>query len=149
MAKYDLKNDIQIAAPLSATLSGTTPQSTPLVDMQGFESCTFLVSTGTITDAGTASGIAVEVQESDGTVLAAFTAVGDTDLVGTEAALNITLDTADNVPVGSIGYVGTKRYVRLVLTGTTGTNGVVNVIAVKGNPEVAPVTAIQNNIAGS
>jgi hypothetical protein len=109
---------------LSATLSGATPAAGDWIDMQGWQSLTFTVGTGTVTDAGTASGFAFEVQESDTTAAADATAVADADLIGTEAALTVTADGDDDKMIGSIGYRGSKRYVRLVATGTTGTNAV-------------------------
>ena len=131
MAKFDMRNNAEYGLALSATLSGVTPAAGAWIDMQGWEALTFVVSTGTVTDAGTASGFAFEVQESDTTAAADATAVADADLVGTEAALTVTDDTADNDLIGSIGYIGGKRYVRIVATGTTGTNAVVTVQARK------------------
>lgn len=140
MPKFDGKYNVQVAVGLIATLSGTTPSKGNVVDMSGYEGLTFLVNTGVVTDAGTAAGFAFEVQESDTTADAAFTAVADADLVGLESALTVTDDAADNVAIGSIGYVGDKRYVRIVATGTTGTAAVVNVVALKQRPQVGPAT---------
>lgn len=140
MAKYDMKSDTQVAVGLIATLSGTTPAKGNIIDTSGFEAVTFAVMNGTVTDAGTASGFSYEVQESDTTADAAFTAVADADLVGLESALTVTLDTADGVAVGSIGYVGAKRYCRIVATGTTGTDAAVAVAAIKQRPMVGAVT---------
>jgi len=131
MAKFDERNNAEYAMALSATLSGTTPAKGGLINMQGFEALTFVVSTGTVTDAGTTSGFSFEVQESDTTADAAFTAVADADLVGLESALTVTSDASDGVLVGSIGYTGGKQYVRIVATGTTGTDAVVAVQATK------------------
>lgn len=129
MAKFDERNNAEYGLALSATLSGTTPSEGGVIDMQGWEACTMSVATGTVTDAGTASGFGFEVQESDTTADADFTAVADADLVGLESDLTVTDDADDNVIVGSIGYVGGKRYVRIVATGTTGTNAYVSVHA--------------------
>ena len=131
MAVFDTRNNAEYGMGLSATLSGTTPAAGDWIDMQGWQSLTFTVGTGTVTDAGTASGFSFEVQESDTTAAADATAVADADLIGTEAALTVTADTDDNKMIGSIGYRGSKRYVRLVATGTTGTNAVVNCHAIK------------------
>jgi hypothetical protein len=116
MAVFDTRNDAEYGMGLSATLSGTTKAEGDWIDMQGWQSVTFSVGTGTVTDAGTASGL---------------TAVADADLVGTEAALTVTSDTDDDKMIGSIGYIGSKRYVRMTAVGTTGTNAVVNVHATK------------------
>lgn len=132
MAKYDMRNPCEYGLALSATLSGVTPAAGDWMDMQGFEALTFIVSTGTVTDAGDASGFSFEIQESDTTAASAATAVADADLIGLESALTVTADGDDDVLVGSIGYRGEKRYVRVVATGTTGTNAAVTVIAVKG-----------------
>lgn len=131
MAKFDKRNNAEYGLALSATLSGVTPAAGDWIDMQGWEALTFVVSTGTVTDAGTTSGFAFEVQESDTTAADDATAVADADLVGTEAALTVTDDAADDTLIGSIGYIGGKRYVRIVATGTTGTDAAVTVQARK------------------
>lgn len=133
MAKFDERNNKEFALGLSDTLSGTTASKGNIIDMQGFESLTYVAYTGIVTDAGTASGFSFEVQESDTTADADFTAVADADLLGLESALTVTDDTADEELIGSIGYIGGKRYVRIVATGTTGTDAVVVVAAIKGH----------------
>lgn len=149
MAKFDMKSDKQVAVGLIATLSGTTPSKGNVIDMQGFESVTFTVCTGTVTDAGTASGFSFEVQESDSTADTGFAAVADADLVGLESALTVTSDSSDGVAVGSIGYVGGKRYVRIVATGTAGTDAAVSVHAIKERAMVSPPAVAASNIAAT
>jgi hypothetical protein len=131
MAKFDMRNNAEYGLALSATLSGTSAAAGDWIDMQGWEAVTFSVSTGTVTDAGTASGFAFEVQESDTTAAADATAVADADLIGLESDLTVTDDGDDNVFVGTIGYRGGSRYVRIVATGTTGTDAAVTVHARK------------------
>lgn len=131
MAVFDTRNDAEYGLGLSATLSGTTKAEGDWIDMQGWQSLTFSVSTGTVTDAGTASGFSFQVEEGDDTTDAGATAVADADLIGSEADLTVTSDDDDNVMVGSIGYRGSKRYVRMTAVGTTGTNAVVTVHATK------------------
>ena len=131
MAMFDMRNNAEYGLALSATLSGATPAAGDWIDMQGWEAVTFSVSTGTVTDAGTASGFAFEVQEGDTTAAASATAVADADLIGLESALTVTDNNADNDLIGSIGYRGSKRYVRIVATGTTGTDAAVTVHARK------------------
>lgn len=146
----DLKNNVVVAYAIGATLSGTTPAKGNIVDLQGAESATFAFCTGTVTDAGTASGFACEIQESDTTADADFTAVADADLIGLESALTVTLDTYDNKPVGAIGYRGSKRYVRCVWTGTTGTDATINGLALVSHLNVRPPAAtIAANIAAT
>lgn len=149
MAKYDMKNDIQVAIAISATLSGATPSKGNIIDMQGFEAATLVLLNNVVTDAGTASGFSYEVQESDTTADAAFTAVADADLVGLESALTVTDDAADNVINGTIGYVGDKRYIRVVCTGTTGTSALVSGVWIKGKPYIMPPAATASPIAAT
>jgi hypothetical protein len=70
-----------------------------------------------------------------------------TDQLGPNLA--VTSDTDDDVPVGKIGYIGTKRYVRCVATGTTGTDAVINGIAIKEAARYEPVVAKAANIAAT
>lgn len=128
---FDERNNAEYGLALSATLAGVTPAKGKWMDMRGFEACTFSVSTGTVTDAGTAAGFSFEVQESDLLTDVSATAVADADLVGTEAALTVTSDNDDNKLVGTIGYIGSKRYVRIVATGTALTDAAVTVHATK------------------
>jgi hypothetical protein len=131
MAVFDTRNDAEYGLGLSATLSGTTKAEGDWIDMQGWQSLTFSVSTGTVTDAGTTAGFSFQVEEGDDTTDAGATAVADADLIGSEADLTVTSDDDDNKMVGSIGYRGSKRYVRMTAVGTTGTNAVVTVHATK------------------
>ena len=149
MAQFDMRNNAEFGLGLSATLSGATPAAGDWIDMQGWEALTFTVSTGTVTDAGTTSGFSFEVQESDTTAAADATAVADADLVGLESALTVTDDDADDTLVGSIGYIGGKRYVRIVATGTTGTDAAVTVHARKDKGAVMATATIDSGTAAT
>lgn len=131
MARFDERNNAEYAGALIDTLSGTTKAEGPWIDMQGWEALTFTVSTGIVTDAGTASGFSFQVEESDTTADADATAVADADLIGLESDLTVTDDTADEDFIGTIGYRGSKRYVRMTAVGTTGTDAAVTVHAIK------------------
>jgi hypothetical protein len=149
MAKFDERNGKEYALALSTTLDGTTKAEGTWIDMQGYESLTFVVATGTITDAGTASGFSFQVEEGDTTADASATAVADADLIGTESALTVTDDDTDNTLVGSIGYRGDKRYVRMTATGTTGTDGDVHVVAIKGRGTLQGTASIDSGTAAT
>jgi len=139
----DLKSNIQVAAGVSATLSGTTPAKGNIVDLRGFGSAALGLMTGTVTDAGTAAGFTIKLQHSDTT---ADTDFADYTDAGTIA---VTDDASDDVAVGILGYVGGKRYVRCVVTGTTGTAAVINGIWTKGKPHRAPAGTADANIAAT
>lgn len=149
MAQFDMRNNAEFGLGLSATLSGATPAAGDWIDMQGWEGLTFTVSTGTVTDAGTASGFSFEVQESDTTAAADATAVADADLIGAESDLTVTADDDDDKLVGSIGYRGGKRYVRIVATGTTGTDAAVTVHARKDKGAVMGEATIDTGTAAT
>ena len=65
MAVFDTRNDAEYGMGLSATLSGTTKAEGDWIDMQGWQSVTFSVGTGTVTDAGTASGFSTWNEKPD------------------------------------------------------------------------------------
>lgn len=149
MHKIDMRSETTVAAGINATLSGTTPSAGNIVDVADYQSATFCLGTGVVTDAGDATGIVFAIQESNTTASADFTAVADADLIGLETALTITSDAADGVAVGCVGYRGTKRYVRAVATGSTGTNAVVSGLWVLQKPRYAPKGDAAGNIAAT
>lgn len=149
MFKTDMRSETTVAFGISATLSGTTASKGNIVDVSDFSCATFLFQTGAVTDAGDANGFTVQIQESATTADAAFTAVADADLIGLETELTVTLDTADSIAIGSIGYRGTKQYVRAVVTGTTGTNAIVNGVWALQKPRYAPKGNAVGNIAAT
>jgi len=127
------------------TLSGVTANNSALIDRRGYNSVTVYLATDAVTDAGTAAGFTMKLQHSDTTVGTDFV---DVPAVGLVAGLSgsttvtVTLDAADNVIAGGVGYVAGKRYVRGVVTGTTGTDAIVNVLAVLSKPSQAPATIV-------
>jgi hypothetical protein len=145
---FDTRNDAEYVMALSATLSGVTPAAGGAIDMKGWQSLTLIVATGTVADAGAAGGFTFEVQESD-TQDSGYTAVADGDLIGAEIDLAVTADATDDTLVGSIGYRGTKRYVRVVATGTTDTDAAVTVVGVKRVGANEGTATIQAALASS
>src|SRR5210317_659163 len=125
------------------------------VDLKGFEEATAIVDVGAEGD--TLSGsvyfeISLEHSDDDST----YTDVVQADIInGTIAAGGIWLK-LDGTTGGDpdttggqwqIGYVGGKRYVRLVLAKTgTHTNGTpISGVIVKSRPRVAPTTNVVHN----
>ena len=149
MHMIDMRSETTTAFGISATLSGVTPSAGNIVDLTDYQAATFLYQTGAVTDAGAAGGFTVEVQHSDTTAAADFAAVADADLVGEESDLAVTADDVDSVAVGSIGYIGSKRYVRVVVTGTTNTDAVVNGVWALQKPRYAPKGDAAANIAAT
>lgn len=123
----DIHNDLSFAqtvkpAAYTATVTGAG------VDLQGFEAAEVLIAPGTKTD-GTHTP---KLQESDDN--SAFSDVASGDLNGSFAAI------ASETPQ-KVGYKGTKRYVRVVVTVSGATTGAVyGAYIVKGRPRHAPVS---------
>lgn len=117
------------------TGNGTTVGAT--IDSQGFESLTFVASTGVVTDGtfagtvfgGNASNMSDEVQ------------LTGADLIGSDIAI-ATADDGVCERVGvNISRVA-KRYYRLKLTQAGATSGgFISAQAILGNPKVLPTTA--------
>jgi len=132
MASRDLKNNIKIANALNiASISTNTTTAGVEIDTQGYESVTFEIITGARTD-GTVTPL---IQESD--VLGSYSgSVDDDNLIGleTDAALSVAQSRS------RIGYIGTKRYVKLSLVSTSVTTGLTaGASVILGNPKSAPV----------
>ena len=137
MRKTDMRSETTMAFGLQATLSGATSAAGNIVDVADFGAATFLLQTSTVTDAGAApAGFTVKLQHSDTTAGADFEDVAAGDLIG--AALAVTSDDDDNKAIGSIGYIGSRRYVRAVATGTSGTNAIVAGTWALQKPRYAP-----------
>jgi hypothetical protein len=121
-----------------ATAADNTPVVSQIIDRMvsvGFESLTFLIATGAIPDAD--ATFTVLVEHGDDAALADAAAVPDDQLVGTEALASFQFD-SDNACF-KIGYVGTKRYVRLTITPANNTGAtLVCVIALLGHPHATP-----------
>ena len=131
MSRLDNVNDFSVAQSLPPSVRTATANGTG-VDLTGYNGAAIIITSGTITD-GTL--YTFEVQESDDN--ATFTAVADDDLIGTEPALAA----ADDNVVREVGYKGIKRYVRVALTGATGspaTGGLFAAFVVRGKPRKFP-----------
>lgn len=129
MAKFDTVNDSSWVLLGKVTLNGTTAVASAAVDLQGFNAADIAFINGTITDAGAAAGFTVKLQESDALVGTGFTDVAAADAVNGTVSTTTTADTDDDKLTAVLGYVGGKRYLRVVGTGTTASAGDVYVLA--------------------
>lgn len=117
---------VSIVAPAAAKTTTTTPSSG--VDLAGFASATVVVHVGAITD-GTHT---LSVEESD-SASSGFATVAAGQLSGTPGALSAS-------SVVEVGYLGTKRYIRPVITvtGSPATGGFYAATVVKSGPRTQP-----------
>ncbi len=141
-------SNIQLIRGAVQTLSGTTANASALIDCLrhgGFGSVTVFLETGTVTDAGTASGFTMVLQHSDTTVAGDFVTVDAAELVANSTGattVTVTADSDDDILKNGVGYVGNKRYVRALVTGTTNTAAEVQILAVLSKPSIAPTTTV-------
>ncbi|MDA0780809.1 MAG: hypothetical protein PQ612_06710 [Rickettsiales bacterium] len=131
----DLHNNIKAETAFNTSaISSDTTTNGNIIDMQGFGSIEFVIQSGTLTD-GTYTPL---IQEGDESNLSDATAVGDADLLGTEADAAF-IATEDNA-VKKIGYIGNKRYVRLsIVSASTTSGGTISAVSVKSDAGDMPV----------
>lgn len=126
----DLVHSIKAQNGLSpATLTDTAGVGA-IIDTQGFESLTFLILSGTVTDG---TSYTPKLDEGDASNLSDAAEVAAAGLVGTIAGA--TFAATDDNKVKKLGYrCGPKRYVRLTLTPAGATSGgAFSAIAVLGH----------------
>lgn len=150
----DLSNNIGISNSIINAVK-TTGANGSTVDLQGFENATAVVTVGAEGDT-LASNLyfTVALQHSDDN--SAWSNATQTDIVnGTIAADGIFLK-LDGTTGGDpdttggewqVGYVGGKRYVRLVLakSGTHSTGTPISGVIIKSTPRNAPVSNVIHN----
>lgn len=109
-----------------AAVTDNTAIVSAIIDTLGYDSVTLAFVTGTDADAD--ATVTALLEEGDNSALSDAAAVADADMVsqtpGTapEAAASYTF--ADDVESRAIGYIGTKRYIRLTLTPANNTGNV-------------------------
>jgi hypothetical protein len=136
----DQANNIKlqpVIVPAANSNLGTTPLVGSIIDRLGFESLTYGIITGTLSDVDAAYTVLLE--ESDAANMDGANAVADADLIGTEAAAGFTY--ANDGVTRKLGYVGHKRYTRLTVTPAAADSGnsPIAAVAILGNADVRPV----------
>ncbi len=100
----------------------------PSVDLLGFESAAFVVTTGAIAGSG---DFGVKLQESDDGEDYADVAAAQVD-----SSAPVTLEAESTY---KLGYRGFKRHARLALTKASGTSIAASAVVIKGNARSRPV----------
>lgn len=134
MAKRDLYHNIGAIVnmiPVAARTSTVAIGSAVTLDTYGYYGIIIEAICGTITD-GTHT---LAVYESDTDVTGNYTQVNASDLIGSFTAIS-----SSNAANQKVGYIGSKRYLRVVDTvaGTT-TGGVYGVVGIVGYPMHKPI----------
>jgi len=149
--RRDQHSDIKAVQLLSAALKTATFSSTG-VDLTGFNAVDFLIDCGTITNVANSPqpSWTFKLQESDDD--STYTDVTDSNdvLVGSAASpvaapnastgVFLTIDSAaEDAALYRIGYIGDKRYARVVATAAnTPGNTPMSICAVLGYPNLRP-----------
>jgi len=135
--KKDLYNKIlQKVAFNTQAISTDTTTNGEIIDLQGFDSATFIIQSGSLTD-GTYTPLVHEGNESD---LSDAAAVADADLIGTEAGAAFAA--TDDNKAKRLGYVGGKRYIRLsIVSASTSTGGTLSGSAILSDADIRPTDA--------
>ena len=126
---FDQVHDLRVVPSLNPVSRNASGNGTG-VDRKGYEAVTIAVSIGAAGPAGS-----FEIQHSN-SASSGFAAVPDNQLVGTEAAA-FTVAAADANKVGTIGYIGDRRYVRVRYARTSGT-GINAAYVILGRPHSCP-----------
>jgi hypothetical protein len=145
MPTRDLHNSVHALpgiAPQKQTNADTAFVSA-ILDTAMYESAEFLILTGTSTDANVTFTVLVE--DGDVSNLSDNVAVNDNFLLGTEVAAAFRYD--DDVEVRKIGYVGSKRYVRVTITPSGNNSGDILIAGVwlQGHPRRKPTPTLADD----
>lgn len=127
--RKDLVSNLAVVQALAPAVQAAAANG-PAIDLQGFSAAMVVVNSGAIAGAG---DFGMKLQHSDTSTSGDFVDVPEDDVQGLVPA---TL-TADGT--FRLGYIGSKRYVRLALTKAGGTSIAAGAVVVKGLPAIAPV----------
>lgn len=124
----DLDKSVSVAVSVAPAAIKTTTSTGTGVDLSGFAAATVVVPVGAITD-GTHT---LSIEESDASG-SGYATVAAGQLSGTPGAL------VASTPV-EIGYLGTKRYIRAVVTvtGSPSTGGYYSALVVRHGARTLP-----------
>lgn len=125
-----LKNTKIVRHNNGAAAGTTTITPSAGIDMQGYNSCLFLVLLGALTDT-TVPAIKIQQSSDDGSTDAY------SDLEGTAYAV---ADSDDNGVIAVEIIRPTKRYLKLILARATANAVLDGILAVVGNPSSLPIT---------
>ena len=120
---------------------GNTAWQTAAIEVTGYDSLTFILSIGAVLDAD--ATFTTLMQESDDNTT--YTDVADADMVsqtaGTAPETAASFQFDDDGEVRSIGYIGSKKYAKLYVTGATNTGvAALAIVAVLGRAAHTPIT---------
>ena len=134
----DLHNSIKVVHAITPQAVGTSGiaggKLSGVLDRRGYDSAEFVFSYGAT--ASVADKITPVVYESAATG-SGFTSVANADLLPQTGEADITITAAGS---SKIGYIGTKRYLKIRLYGTGHATGIVSAALLLSNPSRRPTS---------
>lgn len=134
MNQKDLHDNLRLSVALETqTIDSDTDTDGEIIDVQGFESLEVAFQAGELTD----GDFECLLMESNADDMTGATEVAAADLIGSAP----TFDDTESHEVKSVGYKGSKRYIRPRVTSTnTDDGGVMGAMAVQGSARNSPVS---------
>lgn len=126
----DMHSNIKVVAAIAPAVK-TDAESGAAIDLQGYRSAEIVVNTGALAGAG---DFGFKIQHSHTTESGDFVDVPASDLLGAAPAAAMTATTTYKV-----GYVGSRRYIRVATLDNGGTSLAIGAVAILGSPALAPV----------
>lgn len=127
MRVFDMHHSITTENAVDFTESAAAaPVNSVILDTAGYESLEFIISVGTVTTGG-----AITIEHGDDSALADAEAVSEEETLG-----SVTLVDAESERSFKMGYIGKKRYVRLVFAAAI--RAQISAVAVRGTAHSQP-----------
>ena len=129
----------KVTAPISGAADDVA-QVGAKIDHQGYESVTYVIATGVLSDADATFTVLLEDSPDNST----FTAVADAYMISQGAnapEVDASFQFDDDGEVRTLGYIGQQRYSRMTITPATNTGAwLIGVICILGHRRVKPFT---------
>lgn len=127
MRVFDMHHSIKTENGVDFTESdAAAPANAVIIDTAGFESLEFIISVGTVTVGG-----AITIEQGDDAALADAAAVSTEETLG-----SVTLVATENERSFKLGFIGKKRYARLVFAAAI--RAQLSAVAVLGTAHTQP-----------
>lgn len=132
----DMHNNISVIHAITPQAVGTSGiaggKLSGVLDRRGYDKAEFVFSYGaTASVADTITPVIYECATSNGS----FTSAASTDLLPQTGEAAIAITAAGS---SKLGYIGTKRYLKIRLYGTGHATGIVSAVLIAGDPSRAP-----------
>lgn len=137
----DLYNKIEVVSVLDPVVVSDTATYDD-IDLKGFNSAVLLIHVGVDAGSGLSDSnklVYVLYDSEDGTTYAVVETADMLDLTVTTGIILTVDGTDEDATLYKFGYVGGKRYLRLIGTETGTVSCPIAITLIKGDPEVAPV----------